>query len=365
MQSNPLQPPLVRMPRLADGHWFNTAVPLQNETVRGHVVLVDFWDYTCINCIRTLPYLTKWHERYRDMGFTLIGIHTPEFKFAQTKLHVERAISSFGLNYPILLDNGQENWSRFAVKAWPTKFLIDSRGYIRLQTQGEGRYGLMEQAIQQLLRQQHPDVALPDLLPALRDEDKPGSVCIRPTPEIYAGYQGGGLFGGGLGNLSGYMPEQTIFYKMPKADEMENGRFYLSGAWRAHPESVAFAGQQGGKMHIPYSAATINAVIAPSADAVTLALDLKPTEQPPIIWVKQDGQWLDEHNAGKDVQFDEDGRSYITVTQPAMVELVNNHTFAPHLLQLTFQAHGLALFAFSFSSCLSPIGTDDETFTVQ
>ena len=364
MQSDLLQSRTVRMPELADGYWFNAPTPLKKGTLRGRVVLIDFWDYTCVNCIRTLPYLAEWHKRYADLGLVIIGIHTPEFKFAQTKVHIEQAIQSFDMTYPILLDNQYENWSRFTVKAWPTKILIDVDGYIRYQSQGEGRYQQTEQAIQQLLRPQNPTETFPSIMPPLRDEDESGAVCFRPTPELYAGYQGGGLFGGGLGNRSGYMPDQTVFYKLPARVAQEGGHFYLDGAWKAWPEAVAYSGQQGGRVQVPYEAATINAVLAPSADSVELTLGLRPSEQAPLVFVKQNGIWLDSIIAGKDVLFDENGRSYLQISHPKMYQLVRNSSFDLNHLELTFQATGLALFAFSFSACISgqsPSGKDSYT----
>lgn len=353
------------MPQLAEGTWLNTAVPLDKSKLRGKVVLVDFWDYTCVNCLRTLPYLTQWYERYSAYGLEMIGIHTPEFKFAQTRSHIERALEQFNIRYPVLLDNHYQNWSRFATKAWPSKFLIDAKGYIRYQNQGEGYYRETELAIQTLLRQQNPDLQLPDPLPPVRSEDAPGSVCYRPTPELYAGYQSGGLFGGGLGNPSGYLPDKPLFYKMPPNSEQVEGQFYLEGAWRAWPEAVAFAGQCGGKISVPYRAATLNAVVAPSADPVELTLGLKPTEAEPIIVVEQNGRFLPEPIAGKDVVVDSDGRSYLRITAPGMVQIVNNRSFTKNWLTLTFQATGLALFTFSFTSCIAPdYDTDFERFTV-
>lgn len=366
MNSPQLDPPVVRMPHLAEGSWLNTAHPLDKSHLRGKVVLIDFWDYTCVNCIRTLPYLVEWHKRYAPHGFEIIGIHTPEFKFAQTVSHIENAIEQFGIRYPILLDNGYENWSRFATKAWPTKFLVDPRGYIRFKRQGEGHYQQTERAIQTLLKQANPDLHLPDLLPPMREEDTPGSVCYRPTPELYAGYSSGGLFGGGLGNPSGYVPDQAIFYQMPPVEEQEEGHFYLEGAWRAWPEAVAFAGQAGGKISVPYSAASINAVLAPSADAVELTLGLKPTDDEPVVVVEQNGRYLPKALAGRDVVFDENGRSFLRIIKPGMVQLVNNHTFSKNQLTLTFEATGLALFTFSFTSCIAALGKNGrDSFTVQ
>ena len=347
-----LTPRMVRMPSLAAGEWLNVERPLTRSQLHGQVVLVDFWDYTCVNCVRTLPYLVQWQQRYADKGLTIIGIHAPEFKFAQFRAHLEKAIHEFQITYPILLDNAYENWSRFANKAWPTKYLIDHAGYIRFQRQGEGHYLETERAIQQLLRQRDPDVVLPQPLPPLRAEDAPGAVCYRPTPELYAGYQGGGLFGGGLGNLSGYLPDQAIMYALPPREERENGRFYLSGFWRAWPEAVAFVGQSGGEIVLPYEAVSVNVVLTPSADAVEVALDLRPTDHEPIVEVKQDGRFLTQFNAGADVMFKPDGTSYLAVTRSRMYEIVKNPDFAAQELTLTFQANGLAVYAFTFTTCV-------------
>ena len=350
-----LEPRIVRMPEFGPGSWLNTnQTTISKSQLREHVVLLDFWDYTCINCIRTLPYLTRWHERYHDKGLIVIGVHAPEFKFGQIQTQLEAALHEYQITYPILLDNNYETWSRFANKAWPTKYLIDGQGYIRFRRQGEGYYRETEEAIQVLLKQQSPDLALPDVLPPLREEDAPGAVCYRPTPELYAGYQGGGLFGGALGNPDGYQPQSPVFYDMPPGKERQEGQFYVSGVWQAWPEALAFAGQSGGQVVLPYRAATVNAVLSPSADMVEVALDLRPSAADPLIFVQQDGRFLTPHIAGADVEFAANGQSYVRVNRPRLYQLVRNPRYAAHDLTLTFAAPGLALYAFTFTTCITP-----------
>lgn len=360
-----LEPRLVRMPEFAPGEWLNVAQPLTRESLRGQVVLVDFWEYSCVNCLRSLPYLVRWHERYAGLGVKIIGVHSPEFAFSQIKQEVETAVAHHHLPYPILLDNQYQNWQRFANKAWPGKHLIDADGYIRLQRQGEGYYQEMEQAIQALLRQTHPGISLPDLLPALRPEDAPGAVCHRPTPELYAGYQGGGLFGGALGNPAGYLPHNPIFYDLPEAEDRQAGHFYVAGVWRAWPEALAYAGQGGGQVVLPYQAASANAVLSPSADPVELRLGLHVTEKEARVLVQQDGRFLDPLIAGADVQFSPAGESYVLVNRPRLYHLVRNPEFGWHELTLTFQAGGLALYAFSFSGCVAPYARPGDPRTYQ
>lgn len=355
------------MPPFAEGEWLQTDRSLTREALHGRIVLIDFWDYTCVNCLRTLPYLKAWHERYAAHGLVIIGIHAPEFKFARSRVLLETAVRRANLPYPILLDNRHQNWSNYANKAWPTKYLIDGDGYIRLVRQGEGYYREIEKAIQVLLKQQNPDLKLPDLLPALRAEDQPGAVCYRPTPELYAGFQGGGLFGGGLGNEEGYFPDNTLFYNLPPPEAREAGRFYLAGAWRAWPESLAFAGQSGGRVVVPYQAAAVNAVLAPAAAEVELVLGLRPSAAAPLVEVKQDGRYLSPVQAGRDVRLDEEGASLLHLDQPRLYHLVQNPAHEAHELELTFRAHGLAVFAFSFSGCVAPPATagNRDTFTVR
>ncbi len=121
----------VHAPEIGRG-WLNSN-PLSFRQLRGRVVLVDFWDYTCVNCVRTLPYVQARHEIDRDKGLTVIGVHTPEFTFAQYVSNVERGIREFGLTYPIVIDSNREIWKAFANRYWPTKYLLDKDGSLPLQ----------------------------------------------------------------------------------------------------------------------------------------------------------------------------------------------------------------------------------------
>lgn len=349
MSDDWLDPRVVRMPEFAPGEWLNTDRPLTRQSLRGRVLLVDFWDYTCINCIRTLPYLTGWHDRYAGLGLTVIGIHAPEFRFARSRAQIEAAIQEAGIRYPVLLDNEYENWERFANRAWPTKYLVDAGGYIRYRRQGEGHYQETEQAIQTILRQRDPDVLLPDVMPPLRPEDAPGAVCYRPTPELYAGYERGAL-----GNRSGYAAGNPVVYDLPLSPQRREPNFYAAGIWRAEREYLTFAGQNGGRIVLPYSAAGVNAVLSPSGDPVEVMLDLRPSDAPPVVEVRQDGAPLTALTAGADIAYTEDGISVVRVERPRLYGLVRNPAFESHELELTFRAGGLALYAFTFTTCAAP-----------
>jgi len=361
MTSDVLDRPVVRMPSFGAGTWLGTPGPLTPAGLRGQVVLVDFWDYTCVNCVRTLPYLRTWHERYADKGLVIIGVHAPEFKFAQDPGQITAAIADFRLPYPVLIDNEYETWQRFANRAWPTKYLVDDRGYIRLKRQGEGDYGAIEAAIQALLRALHPAVNLPDLLPALRPEDAAGAVCYRATPELHAGYGSGGLRGSALGNGDVLAVDRPAFYQLPALPESQPGRFYAAGFWQLTAEALVFTGQSEGKIRLLYEAAGVNAVLSPSSDLVALRLGLL-SEAPPLLRVTLDGAPLPVFAAGADIIYDDAGHSLVQLTRPRLYELVRTPDFRRGLLELTVQTPGVALFTFTFVTCVAAATTDSATF---
>lgn len=341
----------IHAPELAPGEWLNAPHPLELSSLRGHPVLVDVWDFTCLNCLRTLPYLTAWHRAYRDLGVVFVGIHTPEFAFARDRRQVEAALRRYDIEYPVLLDNDQRNWDAFANRYWPTVYLIDADGYIRYTHSGEGGYAETETALAQLVheaaigRGEGDRLSLPPPMGALREEDEAGAVCFRTTPELQAGFHRGAL-----GNPEGYLPRALpMLYRLPPRHERHDGYYYAGGTWQAGPEHLALAGDQG-SLILPYHAATANAVLAASADPVELMLDLKP---PITVTVTQDGQPLDAASAGPDVRL-EAGQSTVLVDAPRMYQLARNPDVSPHELRLDVPARGLALFAFSFSSCVVP-----------
>ncbi len=354
-----LEPRLVRAPDL-QGEWLNTDQPLTRADLRGRPVLVDFWDYTCVNCLRTLPYLRAWHRRYSPHGLVTIGVHAPEFAFGRLASQVQRAIHDHGVEYPVVLDNEYRIWDAYTVRAWPTKILIDPDGYLRYRVQGEGAYPSTEAAIHELLRLDDPEQGLPPVMEPLRMEDTPGAVCFRPTPELYAGHQRGGLFSGSLGNPEGYAIDGPLFYRYPPPERWSEGRFYLDGVWRAWPEAFAFAGDTSGRVMVPYSAAGVNAVLSPSVDPVETILGLGAVGVPAVVEVRQDGYPLGRGIAGDDVLVSDDGRTIVIVDRPKMVELVRNATFEPHELELIFTARGQALYTFTFTSCVAGPGEGES-----
>ena len=325
-------PYFILAPELSAGEWLNST-QLTLSQMRGRVVLIDFWDYSCLNCLRTLPYVVEWDKRYRRRGLAIIGVHAPEFAFAKNIEIVQRAAEANGLTYPVLLDNEFKTWKAFANQVWPAKYLIDADGFVRYRAFGEGRYDETEHAIQVLLDEANPDVDLPDLMPPLREEDSPNTVCFRPTEEIYAG-----AGRGQLGNREGYSQLPRDF-RDPGAHQ--DGAFYLDGNWYSTPESSNTS--QGGSFALKYHAAEINAVLAPL-----------PPRQSVQITIQQGGAHLTRENAGGDVQISEQGVSFVVVDSPRMYNLVRNQQFDEYEIKLTAAFGGLSVYALTFTTCPVP-----------
>ncbi len=330
------EPTQIRAPDLAGGYWLNSE-PQSMESLRGKAVLIDFWDYTCVNCVRTLPYVIEWHRRYTRHGLAVIGVHAPEFSFAKELAGVQEAIKSFGIEYPVVMDNGFSIWQAYANRYWPAKYLVDKDGYIRFHYYGEGAYVETEGAIQSLLREISPDLGLPDPMPPVRESDTPGAVCYRVTPELYLGYQRGRI-----GNPRGYAAGETATYedKGPHAE----GFFYLRGEWKADEEYVMKPwGSSGGhsSVSIRYTAKEINLVMNPLLGRTCRA------------YLAQDGAPLPREAAGEDARFEDDGRAYADIDSPRMYRLVNNPDIGSHDLTLSTDTPGLALYAFTFVSCVA------------
>ncbi|MEP0765130.1 MAG: redoxin family protein [Fimbriimonadia bacterium] len=331
--------PVVNAPEFVGGtdDWLNSK-PLSIKDLRGKVVLVDFWEYTCVNCIRTFPYLTEWYRRYADKGLVIVGIHTPEFEFAKSKERVSAAAQRFGLAFPILLDNEYENWSAYANRYWPRKYLIDKNGKIVYDHIGEGGYGTTEKRIQALLRDAGYSGELPPIMESVRETDRPGAVCYPTTPELYAGSRG--YQSGHFGQDAFYRQGQVVVFS--KEQPRDAGRIYLSGKWYCGPESVRAEGMPAA-IELSYKATEVNAVLKSGG------------AQPIRLLVTQDGKPLNKASAGQDARFDEQSNCYVEVAEGRMYSLVVNPKHGEHVLTLTPQAAGVELYSFTFSSsCVEP-----------
>ncbi len=324
------------------GDWFNSP-PLHMADLKGKkVVLVDFWEYTCVNCIRTLPYVKEWHRRYKDMGLVIVGVHSPEFEFAREHDNVRQAIEDFGIEYPVLVDSKYENWRAYDNHYWPRKYLINKDRKIIYDHAGEGGYGETERRIQEALRELNPRLKFPPIMEPVRGADKPGTVHYPVTREMYAGVRG--FSAGQFGHPEKYEVGKTAAFNIPA--EVEDGRLYLQGRWLMEREYLQVVPgdlkSAADLLTIRYHAKECNAVIKPQGETCFKVL------------VLQDREYVRKDDAGRDILFDGD-KSYLLIDKPRMYSITVNKDYGEHILTLIPRSRSFAIYAFTFSSCEKPI----------
>ena len=303
--------------------WLN-ADPQTAAGLKGKVVLVDFWTYSCINCIRTLPYVTSWQKKYEGKGFTVIGVHTPEFAFEKDAKNVARAIAQYGITYPVALDNGYGTWNAYANHYWPAHYLFDAQGRLRETHFGEGGYDETEKAIQALLAEAGQEASMPITEAAMPEFGK-----IR-TPETYLGY----------GRSEFLASPETVRRDAPRTysavPPFALNRYYLSGEWRVEEERAVPS--KDARLFYRYDASAANLVMGADGEGPALRVE-----------VKLDGKPVPDALRGADLNFGEDGSTYLLVRPQKLYEIVNaGAAYGEHLLELDFPEPGTAAYAFTF-----------------
>ncbi|MBY4588983.1 MULTISPECIES: cytochrome c biogenesis protein DipZ [Rhizobium] len=305
--------------------WLNSK-PLTTEQLRGKVVLVDFWTYSCINCIRTIPYVKAWAEKYADQGLVVIGVHAPEFAFEKKLDNVKKALSDFEIGYPVAIDNDYKIWRAFENSYWPAGYLIDAEGQIRYHHFGEGNYGRTEKAIQDLLREAGGQMTsstavAPD---AKGVEAGPDLGNIR-SGETYLGYEQAANFA----SPEGLQADAPQNYSI--AEPGLNG-WGLSGTWTVGKDEARLD-EAGGGITYRFSARDLHLVLGPGADG-------KPIRFQVTVDGKAPGP---DH--GSDIGADGNG----TVTATRLYQLVRQSgTVGARNFQIRFLDPGVQAYAFTF-----------------
>ncbi|MHB8243063.1 MAG: cytochrome c biogenesis protein DipZ [Solirubrobacteraceae bacterium] len=300
--------------------WFNTPGrrPLSLSSLRGHVVLIDFWTYTCINCIRTLPYLKSWDTAYRKDGLTIVGVETPEFAFEHDAANVADAISQFGLRYPVVQDNNMGTWNAYGNEFWPADYLIDAHGNVRYAAFGEGDYDKTETAIRALLAEAGGPVG---------GKGHPTGVIVpsqEATPETYLG----------TARAQGWIeaPKAGLHdYGVPPTGMLSVNDFAFSGSWNISEQpALAVAGSRPPGIDVEFQAKDVYLVLS------------SPGERPLPVQVLLDGRPISARDAGSDVH-----NGTLTVRRQRLYSLVSLPSNQRHLLSLRF-APGISGYAFTF-----------------
>ncbi len=249
----------------------NSQQPITIDNLKGKVVLVNFWTYSCINSLRTLPYLIDWNTKYSDNGLVIVGVHTPEFEFEKDIGNVEDAAKRYGIEYPIIQDNDYKTWNSYENNYWPRMYLVDDQGYIRYDKIGEGDYNQTEMTIQSLLSERNSKMGVENLEldttsypnKILENSNNISSFLAQPvdfskikTPELYFGYESKHL---SLGNPEGYQPGQVMEYAISSNSSIKPNAIYLEGEWKNNPDNMELQSEFG-KIVLTYSAKSVNLV---------------------------------------------------------------------------------------------------------
>ena len=312
--------------------WLNSD-PLTLEDLRGRVVLIDFWTYSCINCLRTLPYLRDWNEKYASRGLTIVGVHSPEFEFEKVETNVREAIIRERVTWPVAMDNDFATWRAYRNRWWPNKFLIDQDGVVRYNHIGEGAYEETEHQIRALLTEAGYDVS--DISVGVVEEEAIPQVPI--TREIFTGR--GWAFGSYLGN------EEVLWLgdltRFTDSGEYAAGQYFLQGNWTADRESIRH-GRTTEDLEdyvaVEYQAASVNGVMRPAG------------VEPFVVDVTLDGDPVLEKMRGDDIQVDEAGRTFILVDRVRLYNIIRSGEIGRHVLKLASDSKDFVLYTFTFGA---------------
>lgn len=303
--------------------YINTSQDGLKNDIKNKVVLYDFWTYSCVNCIRTLPYLNAWNEKYADKGLVIVGIHSPEFEFEKDISNVKMAVEKYHITYPVVLDSDHRTWDAFGNRYWPAEYLTDYQGHIRHVHFGEGDYDQTEKAIQELLDQRAKalDLNASANLPLVNIQ--PHEFSIQQTPELYFGYSFS-LGRNFLGNQEGFHPNEKVTYTLPS--KLQRDHFYLEGKWQNQPDSMTEISSSG-KIVLPYFAKDVYMVASGSGQDVKVLLD---------------GKDVPSDFAGSDLQ-----NGIVHVSENRLYSIISSQDGSSHTLTLVTKP-GFVIYTFTF-----------------
>ena len=289
------------------------------------VILLDFWTYSCINCQRTTPYLNAWYEKYKDKGFVIVGIHTPEFEFEKEYDNVKMAVEKLGIKFPVVLDNDYSTWTAYKNRYWPRKYLIDIDGYVVFDHIGEGGYEETEQKIQEALSERMAVLGESGAIEGSLTKEVLVQNNAR-SPETYFGAQRNTFFGNGSAGVSGNQNDLTL------PEKLERNTLYLSGDWNITEE---FAENNSIDAKIVYSYIGKDVFLVAKAD----------TES--SIEVLRDGKPLGA-DAGTDIIKTPDGKTVVKIQEARLYKIIKGDQSESGILEFRTHKSRLKAFAFTF-----------------
>jgi cytochrome c biogenesis protein CcdA/thiol-disulfide isomerase/thioredoxin len=306
--------------------WINSP-PLTPDSLRGKVVLVDFWTYSCINCIRSLPYIKAWYAKYKDDGLVVIGVHTPEFPFEKDEANVQKAVRDLGVLYPVAMDNDYRIWRNFNNQYWPAHYFIDATGHVRYHHFGEGNYdesekwirGLLEEANHKPLPDAATQVAATGAEAAASDDTQ--------SPETYIGYERAQNFA----SPDGFNQDDMQLYRAPA--KLQKNQWALEGNWLDESQIATSLAPAGGSILYRFHARDLHLVLGPSKDGKPIRFRVT----------------LDGKAPGADHGVDTDAEGYGTVTENRLYQLIRQQgSIQDRTFRIEFLVPGVQAYAFTF-----------------
>ncbi|MGH9587182.1 MAG: redoxin domain-containing protein, partial [Acidobacteriaceae bacterium] len=309
--------------------WINSPA-LTPKDLKGKVVLVDFWTYSCINCLRTLPYTSAWYAAYKDDGFVVIGVHTPEFPFEKELSNVQRAVHDLKITYPVALDSDYKIWKAFDNEYWPADYLIDSTGRIRSHHFGEGDYKKTEQEIQKLLKERGDAVSSGFVQVDGKGVEEAPDMAQVQSPETYVGYARARNFVEGGGGFLGLRHDEAHTYSGPK--HLELNQWALTGNWTDEAQ-VAILNKAPGRVDFAFHARDLHIVLGPSSNGAPVRFRVFLNGQAPGA------------NHGTDVN----AQGYGAVTDQRLYQIIRqSDQIKNSVLSIQFLDPGVHVYSFTF-----------------
>jgi thiol-disulfide isomerase/thioredoxin len=305
--------------------------PISLNDLKDKVVLVDFWTYSCINCIRTIPHLNEWYDKYSDKGLIIVGIHTPEFEFEKNSDNVKSAVQKFGIKYPVLQDNDKETWKEYENRYWPRKYLIDNEGYIRFDHIGEGAYSETEKVIQALLAERAAHLGMKNISlnesqnidSDLKLEYQDVNFSKIKSPELYFGYE---FARAPLGNIEGFKPNEAVLYQLLDNSEINLNSIYLKGKWSNNPDHMELQSNNG-SIILKYNSKSVNIVAGGNGNFTVI----------------QDGKLITN-----DLSKDSSTNGKFVIDKQRLYNLVTNKEYGEHTIEIDVKGKGFQIYTFTF-----------------
>jgi thiol-disulfide isomerase/thioredoxin len=302
--------------------WLNTK-PLTSADLTGKVVLYDFWTYSCVNCVRSIPHVRSWYQRYAADGLVVVGVHSPEFDFEKNPSNVAAAVKRLGVDYPVALDPNMGIWNAFGNQYWPEEWVADKSGHLRYQSIGEGDYTQTENVLRELLgvKKSAPRAKPPTA----------GSLGAPPTQnqaitqETYLGLERGSVA----------QPGTMTYPPLPTVPPNEAG---LVGSW------------DGTDQYVQSTAPGATVVLSYQARSANLVMSVAKNTPPVEVVVQLDGQPVPVADRTAQTQVDAQGQTYVTVSTPDLYQLVLSPAVETHTVRLIAQAPGLQVYSFTFGA---------------